>query len=174
MTQGPEPEQSPLNGVTLRPMTDADLSFLHRVYAGTRADELTQAPWSDEEKQSFVEMQFNAQHTHYQKHFPEASYEIIEQVGEPIGRLYLDRRPDEVRIIDIALLPEKRRAGIGGALMRRILDDAALVGKPVRIHVERNNPAMHLYDRLGFRKVEDQGVYWLMEWLPGNAQPDPT
>ena len=47
--------------------------------------------------------------------------------------------------------------------MGEVLDEAALLGKPVRIHVEKNNPAMHLYDRLGFRQVEDQGVYWLME-----------
>ena len=73
---------------------------------------------------SFLDLQFQAQHTHYQKHFPEASYQIIVQVGEPIGRLYLDRRPEELRIIDIALLPEQRGGGIGGALMRRILDEA--------------------------------------------------
>ena len=101
-------KRPPLNGVNLRPMTDADLPFLHQVYAGTRADELAKTAWSDEEKQAFLDLQFQAQHTHYQKHFPEASYQIIEQVGEPIGRLYLDRRPEEVRIIDIALLPEQR------------------------------------------------------------------
>jgi len=157
---------SNLAGVNLRPITDADSAFLRRVYAGTREEELKQAPWSDEEKQAFLDMQFHAQHTHYQKHFPEASYDVIEQAGEPIGRLYLDRRPGELRIIDIALLPEKRGGGIGGGLMRQILDEAAISGKPVRIHVERNNPAMRLYTRLGFQKVEDQGVYWLMEWLP--------
>lgn len=166
MTAGPSAKSNPLDGVTLRPMSDADLPFLQEVYAGTRADELAQTSWSDEEKQSFVDMQFQAQHSHYQKHFPEAAYQIVEQAGRPIGRLYLDRRPDELRIIDIALLPEKRGGGIGGALMGQILDEAGVTGKPVRIHVERNNPAMHLYDRLGFRKVEDQGVYWLMEWRP--------
>ncbi len=90
--------------------------------------------------------------------------------GEPIGRLYLDRRPGELRIIDIALLSEQRGAGIGGALMQTVLDEAALLGKPVRIHVEKNNPAMHLYDRIGFRQVEDQGVYWLMEWTAGGEK----
>ena len=161
---------APLEGITLRPLTEADFPFLYRVYAGTREAELAQAPWSDEEKRDFLDMQFRAQHSHYQKHFPEASYEIIERHGEPIGRLYLDRRPDELRIIDIALLTDKRGAGIGGALMQHILGEAALIGKPVRIHVERNNPAMRLYERLGFQKVEDQGVYWLMEWLPADSR----
>lgn len=167
-------ERDPLTVATLRPMTGADMPFLYEVYAGTRAEELSQVPWSDEEIQAFLDMQFRAQHAHYQKTFPEAAYQIIEQAGEPIGRLYLDRRPDEIRIIDIALLPEWRGGGIGGALMRQILDEAALAGRPVRIHVERNNPAMSLYGRLGFRKVENRGVYWLMEWLPGQAAAPAT
>ena len=157
----------PLSTINLRPMNDDDLPFLRRVYASTRAEELAMTPWDESEKESFLKMQFEAQHSHYQKHFPHASYQIIEKEGAPIGRLYLDRRPYELRIIDIALLSEQRGAGIGGALMQTVLDEAALLGKPVRIHVERNNPAMHLYDRLGFRQVEDQGVYWLMEWTAG-------
>ena len=152
--------------VTLRPMVEDDLPFLRQVYSGTRTEELQQTGWDDSEKESFLQMQFDAQHSHYLKHFPHASFEIIEKEGRPIGRLYLDRRPKEVRIIDIALLPEERGAGIGGALMQQVLDEAAAVGKPVRIHVERNNPAMRLYDRLGFQEIEDQGVYWLMEWAP--------
>ena len=152
-------------------MSDADLPFLKRVYAGTRSEELAQTPWSDEEREAFLKMQFDAQHDFYQKQFPAASYQIIQKEGDPIGRLYLDRRPDELRVIDIALLPEERGAGIGGRLMQDVLDEAALVGKPVRIHVEKNNPAMHLYDRLGFRHVEDQGVYWLMECTAGVSEP---
>ena len=151
-------------------MTGGDLPFILRVYASTREEELAMTPWDDAEKESFLKMQFDAQHSHYQQHFPNASYQIIERKGEPIGRLYLDRRPDELRIIDIALLSEQRGTGIGGALMRQVLDEAALLGKPVRIHVERNNPAMHLYERLGFRQVEDQGVYWLMEWKAGTKK----
>ena len=79
-------------------MNDDDLPFLRRVYASTRAEELVMTPWEESEKESFLKMQFEAQHSHYQKHFPHASYQIIEKEGEPIGRLYLDRRPDELRI----------------------------------------------------------------------------
>ena len=147
-------------------MCDDDMDFLYRVYAGTRQDEIAMTGWNEEEQEKFLRMQFHAQHTHYQREFREAAWDIVEKDGEPIGRLYLDRRPDEIRVIDIALLPSERGHGIGGALMRRVLSEAAVVGKLVRIHVERNNPAMHLYDRLGFEKVEDQGVYWLMEWDP--------
>ncbi len=91
---------------------------------------------------------------------------IVEKDGEPIGRLYIDRREDEHRLIDIALLPEWRGKGVGSELMRGVLDEAREAGKLVRIHVEQNNPAMRLYKRLGFEEIEDQGVYRLMEWRP--------
>ena len=96
-------------------------------------------------------------------HFVE---DLAHRHGEPIGRLYLDRREDELRLIDIALLPEFRGRGLGGSLMRGVLDEAREADKLVRIHVEQNNPAMRLYEWLGFEKIEDQGVYWLMEWRP--------
>jgi hypothetical protein len=39
----------------------------------------------------------------------------------------------------------------------------------VTIHVEKNNPAMRLYRRLGFTAVEDKGVYDLMRWVADTA-----
>ncbi|MEM6455612.1 MAG: GNAT family N-acetyltransferase [Acidobacteriota bacterium] len=158
----------PLATVTFRPIADDDAPFLAALYASTRADEMRQVPWDDAQKAAFLQMQFEAQHRHYAAHFADAAFDLVLHGPErvPIGRLYLDRRDDELRIIDIALLPDWRGRGIGGALMRRVLDEAAAAGKPVRIHVEKNNPALRLYDRLGFRPIEDQGVYHLMEWRP--------
>lgn len=147
-------------------MTDEDEELLRRIYASTRADEMAAVPWSEAEKAAFLNGQFQAQHKYYQEVFPEAEFSILEKDGEPIGRLYIDRRKDEHRLIDIALLPEFRGRGLGGELMRGVLDEARAAGKLVRIHVEQNNPAMRLYTRLGFAKIEDQGVYWLMEWRP--------
>ncbi len=152
--------------LTFRPITEADRPFLRELYASTRAEEVAVVPWSDEEKQAFLLQQFEAQHRFYQEQFPDASFDLVLEDGTPIGRLYLDRRDDEHRVIDIALVPEKRGAGLGRRLMRDVLDEAAGNGKKVRIHVEQNNPAMRLYERLGFSRVEDQGVYWLMEWAP--------
>ena len=122
--------------------------------------------WPLEEQQKFLRMQFSAQHTYYQEHYSDAAFELILVDGEPAGRLYLQRRSDEHRVVDIALLPPFRGRGIGGAIMRQILDEADKLRLPVRIHVEHNNPAKHLYDRLGFTTVDDTGVYCLMERLP--------
>jgi ribosomal protein S18 acetylase RimI-like enzyme len=108
-------------------------------------------------------MQFDAQHRHYRQHYPGADFLVILRDAQPIGRLYLARLPDEFRVIDIALLPQHRRAGIGTALLRNILNEAAATGKPVRLHVERFNPALRLYQRLGFTMVEEGQIYLLME-----------
>ena len=150
--------------ITFRTITDDDLPFLARLYASTREEEVAVTGWSEEEKENFLRMQFRAQHAHYQEHYAGAQFNLILVGGEPAGRIYVDRREDEHRIVDIALLPEHRDKGIGGGIMQDLLDEAAKAGKLVRIHVERNNPAMQLYDRLGFQKVGDTGVYFLMEW----------
>jgi ribosomal protein S18 acetylase RimI-like enzyme len=152
--------------ISFRPIRDDDRAFLLRLYASTREDELAIVDWSEEETERFLAFQFDAQHAYYQEQFPDARFDLVLVDGEPAGRLYVDRRADEIRLIDIALLPEFRRRGIGGTLMRQVLDESRAAGLPVQIHVEQNSPAMRLYDRLGFRRVEDQGVYYLMRWEP--------
>ncbi len=151
---------------TLRPITPGDRELLLRIYASTRAGEMAVVPWTEQEKQDFLRFQFDAQHKYYQEHFPRAAFDLILQGGEPIGRLYVDRRDDEIRLIDIALLPDHRGSGLGGAIMQGVLAEGRESGRLVRIHVEHNNPAMRLYRRLGFEKIEEQGVYHLMEWRP--------
>ncbi len=160
------------NPTTLRPSTPEDRELLYRIYASTRAGEMAAVPWSEQQKTDFLRFQFEAQDSYYREHFPQAAYDLIVLDGEPIGRLYIDRREDEIRLIDVALLPERRGGGLGGAIMRDVLAEGAAAGKLVRIHVESNNPAMRLYRRLGFEKVEEQGVYHLMEWSPPKESDD--
>ena len=151
-------------GCRFRRLTDADLPFLARVYASTRAGELAAAPMTEPMKQAFLAEQFTLQHKHYQKYYPEADWLVTARAGEDIGRLYIERWPSQHRIIDIAFLPEYRGKGFGTALLHDLLDEAAAVGKAVSIHVEKFNPAMRLYRRLGFETIEDKGVYDLMRW----------
>lgn len=152
--------------VELVPIKTEDAQFLFRVYAGSRQEELERVPWSEAEREAFLRQQFHAQHAHYQKHFPHARFDVILVDGDPAGRLYVDRAQDEIRIIDIALLPEYRGRGIGGSLMQQLLAEASAKALPVRLHVERNNWACGWYQRLGFEVIEDKGVYYYMEWQP--------
>ena len=164
---GPASDGAPLpGGAKLRPIEAADEPFLRQVYASTRADEMALVNWDESQKNAFVNMQFDAQHRSYLNQFPSAQFQIVELDGRPIGRLYVDRRENEIHVIDIALLPEKRNDGIGTALLRSILQEAAAAGRPVRIHVEQFNPALRLYKRLGFSEVGTDGLYFLMEWRP--------
>jgi ribosomal protein S18 acetylase RimI-like enzyme len=156
-------------GLTFRPIADADLPFLARLYASTRAEELAVTPWSDEQKAAFLDMQFRAQHTHYQQHYPKADWLVTMHADEDVGRLYVERGPSEHCVIDIAFLPEHRGRGLGAALMRDLMDEAATCGKAVAIYVEKFNPAMRLYRRLGFATKEDKGVYDLMRWTAAPA-----
>ena len=160
--------------VTLRPIQPADQEFLYQVYASTRTDELAVTDWNEEQKQSFLRMQFDAQHRHYQEHYAKAAFSVVLLNEQPVGRLYLARWDHDIRIVDIALLPQFRRFGIGSSLLQDILTEGEQSRKTVSIHVERFNPAMRLYERLGFRKQGEVGVYFRMEWSPVQAHAAST
>jgi ribosomal protein S18 acetylase RimI-like enzyme len=159
----------PPAGITLRLQTEADLDFAEELYASTRAEELAQTDWPDETKRAFLHSQFAAQWNHYSQHYHDADFMIIERDGSRIGRLYVWESSDDVRIVDIAIVSEARGAGIGGALLREIMDRAASNARGVSIHVERFNPALRLYQRLGFREIDEHGAYYLMKWMPSIA-----
>jgi ribosomal protein S18 acetylase RimI-like enzyme len=152
--------------LTLRPITTADRELLYRIYASTRSEELTVTGWDDSQKAAFLQMQFEAQHRYYMENYRDARFQVIEWDRAPVGRLYLVRWADEIRIIDIALLPEYRGRGLGTQLLLNIQADAQQARLPVTIHVERFNPALSLYERMGFRMIEDKGVYLLLKWTP--------
>jgi ribosomal protein S18 acetylase RimI-like enzyme len=154
----------PRDAITFRPCTPDDVPFLRNLYGTTREEEMRIVQWPDEQKIAFVDMQFNAQKTHYEDVYPDCDFLMIELDGTPIGRLYIDRSWDDIRITDIALLPEFRGRGIGRMLLEEILEEGRASKKAVTIHVEHFNPARHLYDRLGFRHIDTNGVYHLMEW----------
>ena len=147
----------------LRPAAGDDAEVLYEIYASTREEELAVVPWDAATKEAFLRMQFTAQDTFYHSTFPDASYDLIVSGDTVLGRLYVDRGDEAWKVLDIALLPDSRGAGIGTRLLSEILAGAVAAGKPVQVHVERYNPARHLYDRLGFSEIEDQGVYLLLE-----------
>lgn len=153
--------------VDLRLFSEKDIDFLKEVYSSTRQEELKQvSDWNEKMKIAFLTQQFEAQHAYYQKNYMGAFFFVIEKEKERIGRLYLDENfgKNDIRIIDIALLPAWRGKGIGQQIISKIIEYAKGSNKKVSIHVESFNPAMALYFRLGFKKVsETNGVYHLLE-----------
>jgi ribosomal protein S18 acetylase RimI-like enzyme len=152
----------------LRPAGPDEAELLYRIYASTREDELAVVPWDAAAKEAFLRMQFAAQDTHYRAAFPDASYDLIVSGADVLGRLYVDRGETAWQVIDLSLLPRHRGKGIGTRLLTDVLASAGAAGKPVRMHVERFNPARRLYGRLGFREIADKGVYLLLEWQRGS------
>jgi ribosomal protein S18 acetylase RimI-like enzyme len=114
-------------------------------------------------------MQFNAQQQGYRGMFPGAEFQIIFLNEQPAGRWVVDRAANEIRLVDIALLPAHRQAGIGTALIQRLFAEAVTTEKTVRLTVLKNHRAARLYERLGFYKTRDLGLYDEMEWRTGPA-----
>ena len=156
--------------ISFRPINNTDMPFLSNLYASTRADEIAQTGWPKDQQDAFLKQQHETQHRYYTENFKEASFDLILKEDKPIGRLYLDRRREEIRIIDISLLPQSRGKGIGGAIIRDILAEGKHRNLPVTIHVEKNNPALRLYHRLNFQEIEDLGIYLFMKWSPNGEE----
>jgi GNAT superfamily N-acetyltransferase len=151
--------------VTLRPAGEGDRPFLLRVYASVREPELESAGIPPEQRAPFVAQQFEAQSLHYES-YEDTSFDVVLIGGEPAGRLIVARWPAELRVVDVALLPEHRGRGVGEGLLRSLLQEADERGVKASIHVERFNPALRLYIRLGFRPVSETDVYLLLERPP--------
>ncbi|HZS06618.1 MAG TPA: GNAT family N-acetyltransferase [Blastocatellia bacterium] len=155
--------------VTLRPVTPDDEAFLLRVYASTREQELAAVPWDDAQREAFVRFQFAAQSQFYQTEYPDAQHHLILQGDQPVGRLYVHHRANEIRILDLTLLAEHRGAGLGAPLIRRLMNEAARAGLPLTIHVESFNRSRRLFERLGFVPVAENGLHTLFEWRAGGS-----
>jgi ribosomal protein S18 acetylase RimI-like enzyme len=152
--------------IARRRVSDSDLPFLLELYASTRAAELALTAWTPEQKQAFVAMQFQAQLAGYRSTYPQANHEIVTMDRRPVGRLYLARLPECLRILDITIATESRNAGIGSAVLKEVLEEAEQAALPVTIYVESFNPSQRLFNRLGFRVVSQESFQLYMERPP--------
>lgn len=152
--------------ISFRPINENDLPFLFQVYADTRQDEFKNIGWIPEQIDSFLRMQFNLQHKQYLENYQQATFEIILWNEIQIGRLYVNRTNDDIRIIDIALLSQYRHQGIGSRIIMNLITESEEKKIPLSLHVEQNNPAMGLYEKLGFVKIKSVSIYYFMKRNP--------
>lgn len=163
----------PPGPLALRPIQPGDEEALHAIFAATRAAERQQLGWSGPENaaawDAFTRQQFAAQHAQYLRGYAKPAFSLVLHGGEEsevAGRLYVDRTPAEIRIIDIALLPAYQRQGLGGRLLRALAEESDACAIPLGLHVEKNNPILGYYQRLGLQAREDRGVYLYMQRPP--------
>ncbi len=164
MNEAPTPADG--RTVTLRPVRPDDELFLRTAYASTREEELGRTGLDAAQKEAFLDMQFRAQQQDYRGRFPDAEHSVILHGEEHVGRLYVARSDDEVRVLDITVLPQHRNGGIGAGLIKRLVDEATQSHRPVRIYLDRGSPAIRLFERLGFTCVEEQPFAALFELRP--------
>ncbi len=158
--------------LALRPVTSNDDEFLLSVYHSTRAEELAQATWQPGQLDAFVKSQFELQRAEYQARYPDAEYDLILVEDRPAGRIWLGRDAEEIRLLDIAVLPELQNRGVGTQLLRWLIAESKAAHKALRHMVfVMNNDAHRFYERLGFEVIEEIGAYKHMEWKsdPGTA-----
>lgn len=167
---------APLGALTLRPECDEDRPFRFRLFCKSRLPEfeLLKQQLGPEAYEQIMHFRFHAQTVSYCNSFPQARFDIIELGGDAIGRIVVDRPGSMIHIVDQAVVPALRNRGIGTAVMRSLMTEAAQDGLPVRLKVaSSNDPSMRLYLRLDFVAIEDAPLYIEMEWKPpspaGNA-----
>ena len=157
--------------MTLRTVVDDDAEFVRAVYASTREAELAHTDWPEAVRAEFVRSQEAAQRADYERRFPNSEHSVIQDEGEDVGRIWVDRGPVEIRLLDIALLGSHRNRGIGATLVKELISEAQATGTPLRHTVfAGNEAALRFYSRLGFEVIEDLGVYLAMEWT--GVKPD--
>ena len=153
--------------VELRPVAESDNEFLLSVYASTREDELAQVEWPEGQREMFLRWQFDLQRKEYGSRFPDGDYCVIVVDQQPAGRIWVGADEEQIRLLDIALLPEFQNRGVGTALLERLKNEAQRAGKALRHMVfVLNSDADRFYERLGFKKIDDLGAYKHMEWRP--------
>ena len=153
----------------LRPVRDEDQDVLLAIYSSSRAEEMALVPWTDAQKKAFMQMQFLAQQDHYRTYFPQATHDLILVGDAPVGRLYVDRRESEIRILDITLLEQARGQGTGTRIIQELMKDAAYRDQSLSIYVESYNRSLGLFQRLGFMKTEENGASWLLVWRAASS-----
>jgi ribosomal protein S18 acetylase RimI-like enzyme len=159
-------QNEPAPGIELRPVGPEDETFLFQVHASARERDLSLTGWNDQQKNLFLQHQFAAQNNHYQRYFPNSAHQIIMLANLRVGRLWVDRKSDEIRILDLIVLPAHRRKGIGTKLLEELQDEANGTAKPLRITLEMNNPALAQFQRFGFAITGENGPHYLLEWRP--------
>lgn len=148
--------------IVTRPLLPTETEFQYQVYASTRVEELALVPWTPAQKEAFARMQFELRECQYQAEYPEAVTEVILCEEVPAGVLTTQKATDSISLVDVALLEEFRASGIGTFILRSLQAE----GKKISLHVHKQNPAIHLYTRLGFIVVAEDSMYQQMEWRP--------
>lgn len=153
----------------LRHASSDDENFLFKLFASIRAIEFESIPLPKEQMDTLLKIQFHAQAKQYSEFYPGADNNVILIDDMPAGRLYVDRTSQEIRLVDIAFLPEHQGSGLGTELLHGLVQEADETGLPIRLQVDQTNRAQKLYLRMGFKAIGENDIRIEMEKAPVSA-----
>lgn len=171
MDQPRHPDESRPD-ILARPVRDEDEPFLKALREENLSEKLLldYTTLEEEEKRLLIGIQRTAQ----EKSLHSADWDkmqcLIEFRGEPAGVFWTFQDSEEILLADIVISSKFRNLGIGFAIIQSVQMESMQSKRPLRLHVEKENPAFHLYERMGFRPIEDRGFHLFMEWTPPNMQ----
>jgi ribosomal protein S18 acetylase RimI-like enzyme len=156
-----------MTAIRLRNAAAADEPFLFALFACDKALEFAPLGWSPEQLQPLLEMQYRARRQSWAQVYPAAVDSILVlDDGTPVGRQLVDWQTDHYRLVDLAVLAEYRNRGIGSWVFRAAQERAAAEDVALRLRVLRTNPALRLYERLGFTEIARDEFAFELEWRP--------
>ena len=145
----------------LRTANNDDETFLGDLFYDVRSVDFLNAGLPEMQLTPLLAMQYNAQRQSYFGQYPNAEHSIIENNGEKIGRLLINRTDKNIYLVDIAILHNFRGQGFGNFILERLKADTESVGLSV---FKTNFGAIRLYEKHGFIVTADDGMYLEMEW----------
>lgn len=104
-----------------------------------------------------LEQQWQLQRRVFASHYSDARTEVVLIGAEPVGALTWHEGAQAIRLLDIGLQARYRGQGLGERLLRALISQADQQGKALELAVMRHNPALRLYQRLGFRVLSSAG-----------------
>jgi ribosomal protein S18 acetylase RimI-like enzyme len=157
--------------ISLRPATPEDADFLRNLFAADKAAEFAVQGFPEAVYQPLIDMQYRGRAATYFAHHPNAESWIICLDERPAGNYLLDKSEGlpGARIIDLAVLPPDRNHGLATQVLQQLQQQAAAEGSSLRLRVEKQNPALRLYTRLGFKTIDEDELSFEMLWQQGNT-----
>lgn len=155
-----------------------DLAFEFEVFVSVRLAEMARLADPEQpadpagflreaELEALLRRQFEAQREAIRECFPGARHEIVLYGDSPIGRMVTEETASAVRLIDLALIKPYRGLGIGSRLVRGLKRHAGQAGKPVKLTLQPDHPALRLFLRQGFKLFGRTEDFLALVWEPG-------
>lgn len=155
------------NRISIRPAVESDRRFVYEVFESVCDPAI--CGLDEPLRSQLITMQFGGQCQDYSSKYPNAIDQIIEFDKTRIGRVYTDDSAGRIHIVDIAILPHWRGQGIGTAVLKSIFEVAQQSSKPVSLRVKKENRAVGLYKKLGFKVTGNDSLYVEMSLPPQQA-----